>query len=322
MKAESLNSGFLFALEKMRATRPSLVHEISDILNMDANSVYRRLRGAVKFSIDEMGGIARHYHLSLDNLLSEYPEGNYQAWKMDLLQVTGKNGLDPDAIERNLPLIHVLPNLECTELGGALGSLTRQFYMHHKHLWRFMHFKWGRYYSNSNIYNCFDTVQISPKLSDLFDAYMAKWKGIKYAFFIWDSLIIQKLVNDIRYYKSMSLLTEENVLLIKQDVVELLDNCERAAVEGKHRDIVGRFEIYISPINIDTSQVYLQYGEHWSYSIEVHGIRPIITSKPHVCKEFAQSINRLKNASILISKSAERERRRFFNQQYELLDSI
>ncbi|NDV83849.1 helix-turn-helix domain-containing protein [Bacteroides sp. 51] len=322
MKNKCLSSEFLFQLEKMRTTRPALVHEISDILNMDENSVYRRLRGAVKFSVDEIGKLARHYHLSLDELLSAYPEGGYEAWKMDLLLIADKDGLDPDAIERNIPLINEFPNSQCTELGGSLGSLTRHFYMHHKHLWRFMHFKWGRYYSNVNTYSSFDAVQISPKLADLFEVHLSRWKNIKYAFFIWDSLIFQKLVNDIRYYKSMDLLTEENVLLIKQDIIELLDVCEKAAIEGRCRDIVERFEIYISPINIDTSQVYLRYGEHWNYSIEVHGIRPIITSKPNVCKEFSQSINRLKNASVLISKSAERERRRFFNQQYELLNSL
>lgn len=319
MKNESLSSGFLFELGKIRTKKPALVHEISDVLNMDEISVYRRLRGAVRFSADEIGKLASRYHISLDDLLSEYPEGDYEAWKMDLLLIAGKDGLDPDAIERNMPLIDLLSDQQCTEMGGALGGLTRHFYMHHKQLWRFMHFKWGRYYSNTDNYNTFDSVQISPKLSDLFDLHLSKMKGIKYAFFIWDNLIFQKLVNDIRYFKSMSLLTEENVLLIKQDIIDLLDACETAAAEGRCTDLVERFELYISPINIDTSQFYIRYGEQWNYSIEVHGIRPIITSKPHVCKEFSQCINRLKNASVLISKSAERERRQFFNKQRELL---
>lgn len=321
MKEELFSSAFLSEIGKLRTIRPTLVHEISDTLDMDETSVYRRLRGTVRFTADEMAKLASRFHISLDNLLSEYPEGDYQAWKMDLLLIAGKDGLDPDTVERNLPLMD-FSSEQCTELGGAMGSITRQFYMHHKQLWRFMHFKWGRYYNGSDKYKTFDSVQIEPKLSDLFEKHQAKWKGIKYAFFIWDSLIFQKLVNDIRYFKSMSLLTDENVLLIKQDIIDLLDICETAAAEGKYRDLVERFELYISPINIDTSQVYLRYGERWRYSIEVHGIRPIITTKPHVCMEFSESINRLKNASVLISKSAERERRWFFNQQRELLDSL
>lgn len=322
MKKESLSFGFLLELEKMRTTKPALVHEISDVLNMDETSVYRRLRGAVRFSADEIGLLASRFHISLDDLLSEHPEGDYQAWKMDLLLITGKDGVDPDAIERNIPLIDRLSEQQCSEMGGALSGITRQFYMHYKQLWRFMHFKWGRYYSNTDNYDTFDSVQIPQKLSDLLELRLSRLRGMKYAFFIWDNLIFLKLVNDIRYFKSMSLLSEENVLLIKQDVTDLLNACENAAAEGRWPGLIERMEIYISPINIDTSQLYLRYDEHWSYSIEIHGIRPMITSKPEVCKEFSQCINRLKNASVLITKSAERERRRFFNQQRELLASL
>ena len=322
MKTKSLSSRFLMELEKLRTTRPGLVHEISDVLNMDETAVYRRLRGAVRFSLDEIGGLVQHYNLSLDDMLSLNPEGNYRAWKMDLLLVAGKNGMDPDAMQRNIPLIEDLSQYSNSEMGGSLGCLTRHFYMHHKALWRFMHFKWGHYYSNINFYETFDAVQISSKLSDLFELHLANIKGIKYAFFIWDSLIIQKLVNDISYFKSMALLTEENVDLLRQDILELLNLCENAAARGKCEDFVERFELYVSPINIDTSHVYLHYGDQWNYSIEVHGVRPMITSKPEMCKEFSRNINRLKNASVLISQSAERERRTFFNEQRELVEAL
>lgn len=321
MKENLLTEGFLRELNRLRSKKSSLAHEISHILDMDETSVYRRLRGAVRFSIDEMGLLAHRFNISLDSLLSEQPEGDYQAWKMDLLLIANENGLDIDAMERNIPMIEELPEKAEIEVGGSLGCLTRHFYMYYKQLWRFMHFKWGRYYSNSHYYDSFSTVQIHPRLSDLLETHLLRYKKIKYCFFIWDSLIIRKLVNDVLYFKSMAALTEEDVSLIKQDIIEFLNNCEQIATKGKFEGC-DKFELYISPINIDTSHVYTHYGERWLYSVEVYGIRPMITTKAHICEEFCRNINRLKKASVLISQSAERERRTFFNEQRKLVDLL
>ncbi|NDV60011.1 helix-turn-helix domain-containing protein [Bacteroides sp. 519] len=321
MKEESLTTEFLRKLKKLRKSKSALVHEISNILDMDEISVYRRLRGAVRFTVDEMGLLAQRLNISLDNLLSEQPEGDYQAWKMDLLLIANENGLDIDAMERNIPMIEDIPEKAEIEIGGSLGCLTRHFYMHYKQLWRFMHFKWGHYYSKNSYYDMFNSVQIHPRLSNLLETHLSRYERIKHCFFIWDSLIIQKFVNDVQYFKSMSLLTNEDALLIKEDITKLLNDCEYIAAKGKFEKC-DRFDLYISPINIDTSHVYTHYGRHWHYSVEVYGIRPMITSKPYICEEFCRSINKLKNASILISQSAERERRMFFNEQRELIDLL
>ena len=322
MNNSSLSTLFLDALNNLRTIRPRLVHEISNLLDMDEVSVYRRLRGAVRFSTDEVGILAHRYSISLDDLLGEQPEGSYDSWKMDFPLTVTSEGFNISMIEQNIPLLKQLLEEPLTEAGGAMGFLTRHFFMQYKELSRFMMFKWGRYYSDMEAFKTFDTVEVPDRLSQTFLDHIAEYNKIKHTFYIWDSKIISKLVNDIHYFRSMALISDEGMDRLRQDIYTLLDDCEMMAAQGAFKETGNTFELYISPINIDTSQVYMRFGDYWLYSVEVYNIRSFLTFKPHVCANMSKWINNLKSTSVLISSSAERERILFFKQQREVVDTL
>lgn len=317
-----LSTLFLRMMDKIRQNKPGLVHEISNLFDMDEVSVYRRLRGDVRFSADEMGILAHKYAISLDKLLSEQPEGDYPSWKMDLPLTVTEQGFDMETMEQSIPLLRQLLEEPLTEAGGAIGFLTRHFFMQYKELSRFMLFKWGRYYSDIESFKRFDTVEMPDRLSNLFVNHVKEYSRVKYTFYIWDSKIIAKLIEDMQYFKSISLLSEEEIAGLKKELFALLDECETRAAEGRFKETGNPFDLYISPMNIDTSQVYMRFGDYWFYSVEAYGIRSFLTFKPHVCKEMCHRINNLKLTSVLISNSAEKERILFFKKQREMVDKL
>lgn len=323
MKNESLlSTGVMRKLDLLRSERAHLAREIADILDLDENSVYRRLRGDVRFSADEIGLLAYKFDFSLDSIVGDYHEGDYDSWKIDLPLIYDSAGYDMDILEKSLAKIEKLVEGPDTEMGGAFGCLTRQFFMYYKEISRFMLFKWDRYYSEARTFDKFKEVEIQPPMMELFNLHLLQYRKVRHAFFIWDSLIFTKLINDIRYYKSMSMMDDEDVAMIKQDVHRLLHDCESAAAEGKFGDTGNAFDLYISPINIDTSHAYLRNADHGYYSVEVYGIKSFWTTRPHIRENLHKSIDNLKNASVLISGSAEKERRVFFNRQRELVETL
>ncbi|MDL2221525.1 hypothetical protein LJC35_03105 [Parabacteroides sp. OttesenSCG-928-N08] len=322
MNYDSLSDKFLNALGKLRSVKPNLIHHIADILDMDETSVYRRLRGTVKFTIDEMGLLAQRFHLSLDALMGDMPEGAYQSWKMDLPLIVDENGFDLDLIEQSLPLLRRYVEEPDTERGGVIGFLSRHFFMEYREIAKFMLFKWGHYYSDIPSFSQYDTVEIPERLFQLYRDHVAEYKKIKHTFYIWDNRIISKLVDDIQYFRSMLLLSEADTLLLKKEIFLLLDDFERIAESGQIAETGNSFELYISPIHIDTSHVYLHFGNFWHYSLEVYGVRSFVTFKPHVCEDLCKRINKLKAASVLISNSAEKERILFFKKQRDIVDSL
>src|SRR5262249_5676833 len=47
----------------------SMIDELCDLMELSADSVYRRVRGEKPITLDELKTISEHYHLSIDHLL-------------------------------------------------------------------------------------------------------------------------------------------------------------------------------------------------------------------------------------------------------------
>lgn len=322
MSDSLLSDIFLETLNRLRYYSPDFVNEVSDLLDMDKVSIYRRLRGTVRFTVDEIGLLAHKFNISLDSLLGEQSEGKYRAWKMDLPLLFTGQGFDYDTMEQNIPLLQRWNQEPVSETGGAIGFLTRHFYMKYHELSRFMLFKWAHYYSDIDPSKRFGDVELPERMSKLFLDHIAEYRRVKHTFYIWDSNIIRNLVNDINYFQSMSLISEEDKQLLKEDICQFLSDCEVMTSTGRFMNTDNTFDLYISPINIDTSHVYMNFGNNWIYTVEVYGIRSFLTFKPHICKEMSIKINNLKRASTLISQSAEKERILFFKKQCDIVEAM
>ena len=76
MRKKDLHDKFIEELHKRNSKRAELINQVSDILKLEKESVYRRMAGKVNFSIREMGILAKILNISLDSLL--YQEEDIQ----------------------------------------------------------------------------------------------------------------------------------------------------------------------------------------------------------------------------------------------------
>ena len=58
-------------LLKIMGKKSDMVQELADVLQISNESVYRRLRGASSFTLEEMWKLRQEYQLSLDELLDD-----------------------------------------------------------------------------------------------------------------------------------------------------------------------------------------------------------------------------------------------------------
>jgi len=75
---------------------------------------------------------------------------------------------------------------------------------------------------------------------------VAAAKRINQTIYVWDPLIFYYLANDIRYFISIHLLSEE-------DLLQFLDDMEVLAFKGQFDDTGNNVYFYISGTNMDTS---------------------------------------------------------------------
>lgn len=322
MEKKLLHSLFLEALYKKVPKKSELADILADLLNLDKISVYRRLRGSVRFSVDEMGLIAKEHQISLDELLENFSQKNLKTIKFELPMISETNDLNYELQEEEYIHYEEALSREDAEIGGAMGTLNRFFYIPYKQLTRFYLFKWGRYYTHQEIYKHFETVQIDEKKQQSMTFELSLLKKYKKSFFIWDSQIIPNLVNDIKYYESIDAIRKEEILSIKEDLFSLLDQLETMAIEGRYSGTDNKFDLYAASMHINTSHVYLHAGDLWAYYLNIHLIHAIITYDKAFCMKMKRWIHTLKTSSILISQSGEKERLLFFNKQRKAVDTL
>lgn len=322
MKAKRLNTLFLEMLKKRFPNKSELADDLADILETDKTSIYRRLREDVRFSANEIGHIAKRFSISLDDLIDNIREKDYKTMKLELPIVTDRKGLFYDLLEEQAFYVEKFANGEDSELGGALGVLNRAFFIHYDNLARFYLFKWGRYYTDIEDYKRFESVQFNARLKALQQIEGENLQKFKHTFYIWDIQIIPNLVRDIKYYESIDLINKEDTKLIRDDILQLLDDLEEQVIQGKYVETGNRFEFYTASMNIHTSHTYMHSGDLWVYFLNAFVVRAMYTTDPHTCLQMKNWINTQKASSMLISESGEKERMRFFNTQRQVVETL
>ncbi|MDF9831256.1 hypothetical protein [Parabacteroides sp. PF5-6] len=322
MKNKKLNTIFLETLNKRFPNRSELADILADLLDTDKTSIYRRLREDVRFSVDELGSIAKRFAISLDELIDNVRERDYKTMKLEMPFITDENGIIYDLLEEQLFCSEKFVNGEDSELGAALGILNRAFFIHYDQLARFFLFKWGRYYTDLNDFKRFETVEINDRFKALQRIEGESLQRFKNTFYIWDIRIIPNLVRDIKYYESIDLINSTDTQLLRDDLFQLLDDLEAQVAQGRYQETGNHFEFYTASMNIHTTHTYMHSGDHWVYFLNAFVVRSMYTVDPLVCARMKNWINTQKASSVLISESGEKERLQFFNKQRQVVEML
>ncbi|MDL2255266.1 hypothetical protein LJC38_01610 [Parabacteroides sp. OttesenSCG-928-K15] len=322
MKNIRLNTLFLEMLQKKFPNKAELVEDLSYLLDMDKVSVYRRLREEVRFTVDEMGFIAKRYAVSLDELLDIASDREHKTLKFEFAHLIDKRGILYDKLEDEMIYSKQFTVGEDSELGGAIGILTRPFFMPYKELTRYFLFKSGRYYTDLEEFRRFETVTIDERLQRYWEKERIGLTHFNKTYYIWDSQIIPNLVRDLKYYESIDLISKEENRGIKEDILRMLDKLEQIAIGGKHPETGNKFELYTASMNINTTHTYVRSGADWGYYLSVYVIRTMFTFDPKMCMNMKHWIGTQKASSILISESGEKERMLFFNRQRQAVEML
>jgi hypothetical protein len=69
MQENELQQQFFNHLKTVLPSHISMVDELTELLNLSHDSVYRRIRGEKPLALNELRHISEHYHISLDQIL-------------------------------------------------------------------------------------------------------------------------------------------------------------------------------------------------------------------------------------------------------------
>ena len=139
--------------------------------------------------------------------------------------------------------------------------------------------------------------------------------------YIWDNMIFSHLVNDIQYFCSIHLITDEDKDMLKEELFLLIDEMEELSARGKSK-AGNDVKIYISNINFEATYSYLDTSSTQLSLIRIYSINSITTQDQEMFRGLKEWIQSLKKFSTLISESGEMQRIQFFKQQREIVSIL
>jgi len=315
---------FIEALYKKYPKKSQLSAALMDLLSIERESAYRRLRKKIMFTPNEISKIASTWNIPMDEIIgTTFSKVIFQLYLIDYL---APSDADMDFVRQRvawLEQVKDVPNSEhivvCNNLSSR--SLSAGFSNLHK----FNIFKWAYQYSdshNEDLNMTFADTIIPEKLLQEVAVYYQCIKHIKNTTYILDSVIFDSFVRDIQFFHSIFLITDEEKKMLKKELHALLDYLLRIANTGCFPETGNKVFLYVSILNINTNYSYFYNGKMETFRIHAFNMFDGIISNVEMVQKFKKWILKKKKTSIKISEADERNRIQFFMKQRSIIDSL
>lgn len=320
MQKINLLEKFTSVLLQQLPKRYELVAEIADLLKIERESASRRLSGKVQFTVQEIGILASRFGISLDNLLNE----RFNAIHFEMNVPLKADSFEP-VINQLSKFLHNQSTLDedSLELGTVFDSFPVEFYMKYPYLNKFMYFKWGHQFTRSNEFYDFSSWEVPSNIIQCQNELERVYKKYQTVYYIWDKAVVWNLIADLAYYKRLHVISEEDTLLIKEDIHEMLYHIEsiaRGVCDGKKRMRDGKTTLYIPNTHIGMYYSYYASPVNGFCFFKSNFIQSSISSDYVTVKKVQDWFRNMTKVSTLITESGELDRRLFFARQHKIVD--
>ena len=312
--------GFMSAIKHKIQHKATLANTITDLLAIDKDAVYRRLRGEVNFSFSEMAIIARNLGISLDNIAG-IENLQSKPTKMNFSRQVNPTEVDYEMFEGHVNLLKSIKDEPGTKIMSSGSLFPHYLYSDFEYLTRFYMFFWNQA-SGFGKALPYQDITIPSRLRNLQKDTCKYAKYISSTIYVFDSLIFQRLVTNIQYFARIRLIKEEDVSLIKNDLMAFLETIENMAIKGKHEETGNAVSLFISDTDCETNYSCLKSKNIQLTLFFAYLLNAIVSMDDDVFNETCAWIQSLQRMSTLISFSGERIRATFFNTQRTIINSL
>ena len=293
---------------------------LSEKLILSRESVYRRLRGEINFTFEEIAALSLDLGFSLDNIIGIKKNENalfniHILQDSDYLDVYINKMLEYGKMFRK---ISKQPN---TIAHMAINMMPYLFIIKYKNLSRFRIYK--LMYQNQKIgsNDTFSDFLLPEKIAEAHKAFDEDTLTIPEFTLIMDDNVFWSATKDIEYFIKRGLLTANDVHALQAELYYMVDMLEQMATSGVNSS--GRkTSIYISSIDIEASNLHIESDDFRFSQIRIFSTSAIDSYNETLCNMQKEWIESLKKYSVLISKSGEIQRFEYLKKQREYINKI
>ena len=311
---------FIEALYQRYPKKQMLAQQLMDLLFIEREAVYRRLRKDVIFTFHEIVKIASTWNISLDEITGV--NSGHVSFLMRPVNFLAPSEKGLSLVRETVNYFEELDPSGDSELMEICNKLPRTLVAGFPFVNRFYLFKWAYQYGQEETDVLYSQTIVPERMRRVMHDYSLAIKNVANMNYIWDHMIFEYLIRDIQYFHSILLITDEEKELIKENLYALLDYISEVASKGCFPETKNKVNLYISQINIDTNYSYF-YTENFKICrVHVFNKHEIYTYDPEMINNFRTWMQLKKRSSVQISEVDERSRIEFFMKQRQLVDNM
>lgn len=294
----------------------SLVDELSELLEISTDSVYRRLRNETMLSIDEVQIICNNYSISFDSISNN----EMQTVVCNHAALRNEQDLTNHLLYMNKELEFIL-SVPDSHITYAAIDIPIFHHFQFQELSSFKIFYWLRSVINDADFN---SKKYNPKLisDELMTHYKKMFETYKNCNLteIWTDSTIRSLIKQIEFFwqSGMFETRDEALLICDQAEQEILLIQSMADVPIQNQND-KQYKLYFSEIEIGNNSILVKLGNQKRSYLSYNTLNLLVTSHQGFCDEIEIWQQNFIGKATLISGASEKIRYQFFRR---LLDDI
>ena len=285
-------------------------------LNISRESAYRRIRGDIPFTVDELITLATKLEFSIDDIYDQEKQ-NHAFYDFSRIEKNSTNFFLL-MLKKYNELLEKLSYAKKVEVMMAFNTFPPPFYTNFLNLFKFTYCKWlyqdneiNRNMSFSEIHIPDEVIMLQKKMR----GNLMKGAGVM---LILDMDIFLNMIKEIQYFYQRKLLTNEEMLLLKEETLRLIEQYEDIVQTGMYGS--AKIQLYLSSLCVNSNTVYYKYDDKIDPLFWIFTVNPVVIQNAEFASMQLKWLNSLKRQSALISQSNEILQAEFFFQQREYIE--
>lgn len=319
MKTEVLQNALLSAVKERIPQGANIANILMDTLLIGKEAVYRRLRGEVPFTLSEAASIAKALGISLDGIVGSNSQKS-RPFQMKLVEYANPTEIDYAMLQNYVDLFRICKDDPYSEITSATNVFPQCLYLNYELISKFFLFKWT-YHNELSQSQSFENIKITERLRAIQLDSVTEHRNLKTSCFVFDNLITQYLINDIKYFAGVRLISEQSVKALKEELLEFLDELEEIATTARYENGNSVY-FYVSNINFESTYTYIRLQNYRLSMIQAFVLNAAASLDEENYEKVKTWVLSLKRLSTLISQSGELQRMQFFKNQREVVYSL
>jgi len=285
-------------------------------LKISRESAYRRIRGDIPFTIAELITLATRLEFSIDDIYDQERQ-NHTFFDFTRMEKQSANFFLL-MLKKYSELLEKISYARKLEIMMAFNTFPPVFYTSFNNLFKFAYYKW-LYQDNGINRNLLYSEIVLPEEAAILQRSM-KETIMKDAgmILILDMGIFLNLIKEIQYFYHRKLLTNEEMLLLKREILNMIEQYENMVQTGMYGD--AKIQIYLSSLCINSNTVYYKHDGKIDPLFWIFTVNPVIIQNTEFAAMQLKWISSLRRQSALITQSNEILQAEFFFRQREYID--